>query len=206
MAFDFWRRTSKVSFCGKRQWVCLGNSTKVMTVFNRAMLRLTLLKLTKERMLLNPNHLQRDVDPASLSTPDGFQPQSDEAKTWKGKKTGLVHPQMDATIQLNGNVKPETNGFTPAEAQRKYEDVTEYLMSKVLTPEKLRKPEDTVSILNRLGKLGEVLYILRPLIYGMYSLHDRMYLNTVNFNTICSAGNLQIWPLLLATMADLLDG
>ncbi|KAG2175709.1 hypothetical protein INT43_001356 [Umbelopsis isabellina] len=147
----------------------LGKRAKWRLVFGvellKAMLRLTLLKLTKERMLLNPNHLQRDVDPASLSTPDGYQAQSVEAKTWKGKKTGLVHPQMDAAIELNGNAKPESNGFTPAEAQRKYGDVTEYLMSKVLTPERLRKPEDTVSILNRLGKLGEVLYILRPLIY-----------------------------------------
>lgn len=70
---------------------------------------------------------------------------------------------MNATIELNGAPKQSNTGLTP---NQKYNDVTEYLMSKVLTPEKLRKPEDTVSVLSRLGKLGEVLYILRPLIYG----------------------------------------
>lgn len=73
---------------------------------------------------------------------------------------------MQATIDLNGAAKQAANGFT---LDQKYNDVTDFLMSKVLTPEKLRKPEDTVSILNGLGKLGEILYILRPLIYGEYS-------------------------------------
>jgi peroxin-16 len=114
-------------------------------------------------MLLNPNHLQRDVDPAMLGHQSSSAPQPVEAKTWIGKKTGLRHPFMQATIDLNGAAKQAANGFT---IDQKYNDVTEYLMSKVLTPEKLRKPEDTVSVLNGLGKLGEMLYILRPLIYG----------------------------------------
>ncbi|GAB5588948.1 hypothetical protein Unana1_03848 [Umbelopsis nana] len=128
----------------------------------KAALRLTLLRLTNDRMLLNPTHLQRDIDPASLSRHDGLLPQEKEDKTWVGKKTGLRHPQMESAIELNGNAKEAANGFAP---KQKYNDVTEYLMSKVLTPEKLRKPEDTVSILTRIGKLGEILYILRPLIY-----------------------------------------
>ncbi|KAH8548978.1 peroxisome membrane protein [Umbelopsis sp. PMI_123] len=128
----------------------------------KAALRLTLLQLTNNRMLLNPNHLQRDVDPAMLGHQSSSAPQPVEAKTWIGKKTGLRHPFMQATIDLNGAAKQAANGFT---IDQKYNDVTEYLMSKVLTPEKLRKPEDTVSVLNGLGKLGEILYILRPLIY-----------------------------------------
>lgn len=129
----------------------------------RAALRLMLLRMTNDRMLLSPTHLQRDIDPASLSGSNGLSSQDVEEKTWLGKKTRLRHPQMNATIELNGAPKQSNTGLTP---NQKYNDVTEYLMSKVLTPEKLRKPEDTVSVLSRLGKLGEVLYILRPLIYG----------------------------------------
>ncbi|CAO3670187.1 unnamed protein product [Umbelopsis vinacea] len=128
----------------------------------KAALRLMLLRMTNDRMLLSPTHLQRDIDPASLSGSNGLSSQDVEEKTWLGKKTRLRHPQMNATIELNGAPKQSNTGLTP---NQKYNDVTEYLMSKVLTPEKLRKPEDTVSVLSRLGKLGEVLYILRPLIY-----------------------------------------
>jgi peroxin-16 len=130
---------------------------------------MTLLQLSNNRMLLSPNHLQRDVDPATLGQQNSYAPQQPEAKTWIGKKTGLRHPLMQATIELNGAAKQAANGFT---LDQKYNDVTDFLMSKVLTPEKLRKPEDTVSILNGLGKLGEILYILRPLIYGKYNDAD----------------------------------
>ncbi|KAI8577025.1 hypothetical protein K450DRAFT_254027 [Umbelopsis ramanniana AG] len=127
----------------------------------KAALRMTLLQLTNNRMLLSPNHLQRDVDPATLGHPPAAA-QQPEAKTWIGKKTGLRHPLMQATIDINGAAKQAASGFT---LDQKYNDVTDFLMSKVLTPEKLRKPEDTVSMLNGLGRLGEMLYILRPLIY-----------------------------------------
>lgn len=167
----------------------------------RAALRLTLLRLTNDRMLLNPTHLQRDIDPASLSRHDGLLPQEKEDKTWVGKKTGLRHPQMESAIELNGNAKEAANGFAP---KQKYNDVTEYLMSKVLTPEKLRKPEDTVSILTRIGKLGEILYILRPLIYGKSPVaHIFVHLTILICPLHYSTCHFQVWTPLMATMADL---
>jgi peroxin-16 len=48
----------------------------------------------------------------------------------------------------------------------KFDDIDAFLMKKVLTPEKLRQPPQMAHVLSHLGNLGELLYILRPLIYG----------------------------------------
>ena len=46
------------------------------------------------------------------------------------------------------------------------EGVTEFLLRKVLTVNDVRAPEDLVNRLARLGTIGEVLWILRPMIYS----------------------------------------
>ncbi|KAI9013788.1 peroxisome membrane protein [Phycomyces nitens] len=115
----------------------------------KAILRLIVLHVTSNRMSLSPNHLQRNVDPATLApTTAPTQP-----TTWTAKRTGKQIPGISAAV------------FADEKSQKKNADVIDYLMSKVLTPEKLRKPQDMVHKLSPLGRLGEVLAILRPLIY-----------------------------------------
>lgn len=125
----------------------------------RALLRLTLFQTTGQRMTLYPTHLQRDVDPASLASSGhnitrNVSDNNDEG--WVGKRTGVSVPSLSSSIDLNNGLKNK-NAHT---------DVTEYLLSKVLTPEKLRKPEQMVQVQKNISKLGEILYILRPLAYG----------------------------------------
>ncbi|KAI9482848.1 MAG: peroxisome membrane protein [Benjaminiella poitrasii] len=116
----------------KKQWqlIALLESLKVI-------LRLVVFQSTGQRMTLYPNHLQRDVDPSTLTAH-----KKNNKNEWVGKRTGVVVSSL----------KPEV-------------DVTEYLLSKVLTPEKLRKPDQIVQIQKNISKLGELLYIVRPLAY-----------------------------------------
>lgn len=108
-------------------------------------------------MNLHPPHLQRDIDPSSLE--QSRRSTALRPEHWTGQRSGVEMPRMNATIELERDP-------TKRKGLRKFSDVTEYLMSKVLTPEKLRKPEQMVHVMNALGKAGEVLYILRPLLYG----------------------------------------
>lgn len=108
-----------------------------------------------QRMTLQPTHLQRDVDPASLVST------SMEHQTsggWVGERTGVAVPSLSNTIELNNGLYKDNNN--------KHHDVTDYLLSKVLTPEKLRKPDQMVQVQKNISKLGELLYIIRPLVYG----------------------------------------
>jgi peroxin-16 len=108
-------------------------------------------------MTLQPTHLQRDVDPSTLATPStAAMKLSKDSLEWTGQRTGVRVPSLATSIDLN-------NGVTHKDA---HSDVTDYLLSKVLTPEKLRKPEQMVHIQKTISKLGEILYIIRPLAYG----------------------------------------
>ncbi|KAI7867420.1 peroxisome membrane protein [Spinellus fusiger] len=116
---------------GKRaQWRCIALVESL-----KAVLRLVILHGTGGRMNLSPYHLQRHVDPATLSS----LPNSGQTAQRTQKKQSPV----------------------PLSSM----DVTDYLMSKVLTPDKLRKPQDRVVPLQAWAKVGEVLSILRPLVY-----------------------------------------
>lgn len=105
-------------------------------------------------MLLYPNHMERDVDPASL---DPRRQQQLQALTfhWTGRRTGKDVPFIATTIGTDDARRQQT----------KYTDVNDYLMAKVLTAEKLRQPKQMVHIMSSLSRFGEVAFILRPLVY-----------------------------------------
>lgn len=116
-------------------------------------LRLTLFQTTGQRMLLSPSHLQRDVDPSTLVS-TGLETQQGR-EGWVGKRTGVIVPSLASSVQING-----------LNTKMAHADVTDFLLSKVLTPEKLRKPDQMVQVQKNIAKCGELLYITRPLIYG----------------------------------------
>ncbi|KAF1797284.1 peroxisome membrane protein [Mucor lusitanicus] len=134
----------------KKQWQLIASLEAI-----KVMLRLTLFQTTGQRMTLYPTHLQRDVDPATLVSSGLNSNTSSKDDGWVGQRTGVTVPSLSSSIDLNNGLRNK-NAHT---------DVTEYLLSKVLTPEKLRKPEQMVQIQKNISKLGELLYILRPLIY-----------------------------------------
>ncbi|KAI8381352.1 peroxisome membrane protein [Radiomyces spectabilis] len=134
---------------GKRtqwRWVATLEALKVI-------LRLMLFKSSGQRMTLYPTHLERDVDPATLAA----DAENVSVPRWTGRRTGIEIPRMDSTIEFNPMKKSKDS--------RKFDDINDYLMSKVLTPEKLQKPGQMVHTMHKLGGLGEILYILRPLVY-----------------------------------------
>ncbi|KAG0027468.1 Peroxisomal membrane protein pex16 [Podila clonocystis] len=110
--------------------------------------RVALMRLTNQRMIVYPVHTERDVDPATLADLAEAELSVKESH-WTGTRTGNTRLQLSA-VQKSG---------------KKGSDVTEFLLSKVLTPDIVRKPRDLVGMLNGLGAVGEYLFILRPLIY-----------------------------------------
>ncbi len=90
----------------------------------------------------------------------------DEPEFWTGPRTGYVRPTL-ASLRRNGNATPLGDATLTLTSPYMAKDVgKEYLMSRVLTVEDVRKPEDLVSKAKGIKKLAEIIYILRPLIYG----------------------------------------
>ncbi|KAF9427425.1 Peroxisomal membrane protein pex16 [Entomortierella beljakovae] len=116
----------------------------------KAIGRLVLMRLTNNKMLMHPVHTERDVDPSKLVDIAEAELSVKESH-WTGTRTGSPHLQLSA-VQKSGK-------------SGKGSDVTEFLLSKVLTPDVVRKPRDLVSSLGGLGAVGEGLFILRPVIY-----------------------------------------
>ncbi|KAF9575839.1 Peroxisomal membrane protein pex16, partial [Lunasporangiospora selenospora] len=117
--------------------------------------RLGLMQLTNKRMIMHPIHTERDVDPSTLADLAEVE-LSVQQSHWKGTRTGNTRLQLSA-VQKSANGK----------SMGKSADVTEFLLSKVLTPDLVRKPRDLVGALKGMGAMGEYLFILRPLIYVM---------------------------------------
>lgn len=98
-----------------------------------------------------PVHTERDVDPSTLADMTEAHLSVKESH-WIGARTGNTRLQLSAVQKNNG--KPN-----------KGSDVTDFLLSKVLTADVVRKPCDLVGMLRGIGAIGEYLYILRPVIY-----------------------------------------
>ncbi|KAH5083940.1 hypothetical protein HBH95_031880 [Parastagonospora nodorum] len=118
----------------------------------KAVCRLLLLRLTNSRSLLSPPLPQREIDPSSLedstASADGMDtPPSErsvEAENWTMPRTGLSMPSL-----------PDSS------------DISNYLLSKVLTADDIKPPKALLHRVNGKGELAEALYILRPVIYAL---------------------------------------
>jgi peroxin-16 len=118
----------------------------------KAVCRLLLLRLTNSRPLLSPPLPQREVDPASLeessTAADGMDtPPSEgsvEAENWTMPRTGLSMPSL-----------PDPS------------DISNYLLSKVLTADDIKPPKALLHRVTGKGELAEAMYILRPVIYAL---------------------------------------
>ncbi|GAA6010001.1 hypothetical protein JCM10207_007514 [Rhodosporidiobolus poonsookiae] len=88
----------------------------------------------------------------------------EESEFWTGARTGVVRPTL-ASLRKEGDAAlgdPTSHFNTGARTK----DVgREYLMSRVLTVEDVKRPEDLVSKARGIKRLAEIIWILRPLIY-----------------------------------------
>ncbi len=144
----------------------------------KAVCRLLLLRLTNSRPLLTPPLPERDVDPAALEEAsqweaDGHAP-SDSAKVSDhAHDDDADDDQLDIETGAQGGWYMPRTGLTlptlPAAT-----DVTNYLLSKVLTAEDVKPPKALLHRVAGPGRLAEILYILRPVIYAlaMQRWHD----------------------------------
>lgn len=78
---------------------------------------------------------------------------------WKGARTGYARPTI-ASIRGPGEAQ-----VGDATALKK-DSVKDFLMTRVLTVEDVKRPQDLVHKARGTKKLAEVIWILRPLLYG----------------------------------------
>lgn len=137
----------------------------------KAVCRFILLQETNSRPLVFPHVPEREIDPAvleesldeaTLSADLSAAPQSPGTtrSTTTSTTLAITAPEESnkATIEASAQLKQ----FSSQEA------VTDYLLKKVLYVEDLRSPKALLHTLSGRGKVAEVLFILRPLIYASF--------------------------------------
>ncbi|KAJ5726516.1 Peroxisome membrane protein Pex16 [Penicillium malachiteum] len=117
----------------------------VFIEFAKAVCRLLLMRLTNSRPL-------REVDPRTTEEED------------KGDWNGMETPTSERSSDISWTM-PRTGLSLPSLPD--VNDVSNYLISKVLTADDIKPPKTLLHRVSGQGQLAEVLYILRPVVYAM---------------------------------------
>ncbi|KPV74456.1 uncharacterized protein RHOBADRAFT_37480 [Rhodotorula graminis WP1] len=128
----------------KRKGTAAQEKTVVALEALKALLRLGLMGATSGRTGVQPPVAERQVDPALLEL---NREKTVEKEFWTGARTGYVRPTLASLRQGAGD------------------SAAEYLLSRVLTIEDVKRPQDLVAKAHGVKRLAEVIWILRPLIY-----------------------------------------
>ncbi|CAG8448609.1 11717_t:CDS:2 [Funneliformis caledonium] len=116
--------------------------------FIKVICRIILFYMTQERTVVNPTIPRREIDPSIFNQEENS---TTGNQTWIGQNTRCERDNLSSVI--NNNTTFNNN------------IINDYLMSKVLYSEDIRKPSELVHRLHGIGKFAELLYIIRPLIY-----------------------------------------
>ncbi|KAH7089642.1 peroxisomal membrane protein pex16 [Paraphoma chrysanthemicola] len=122
----------------------------------KAVCRLLLLRLTNSRPLLSPPLPQREIDPSSLEDASA-------------SSNGMDTPPSDSSVEAENWTMPRTGLSMPSLPDST--DISNYLLSKVLTADDIKPPKALLHRVNGKGELAEALYILRPVIYALAMQH-----------------------------------
>jgi peroxin-16 len=118
----------------------------------KALCRLILMRLTNSRPLLNPPMPEREVIEEKPPQEDDILPSSPSERSeishagseqWTMPRTSLTLPPLPSS-----------------------EDISSYLLSKVLTADDIKPPKALLHRVSGLGEAAELTYILRPVIYA----------------------------------------
>jgi peroxin-16 len=119
----------------------------------KALCRLILMRLTNSRPLVNPPLPERELleekpvrdEEDTLHSPPFEESEVSQAgsEKWTMPRTSLTLPPLPSS-----------------------EDISSYLLSKVLTADDVKPPKALLHRMAGLGEISEVLYILRPVIYA----------------------------------------
>ncbi|OJJ06411.1 hypothetical protein ASPVEDRAFT_45821 [Aspergillus versicolor CBS 583.65] len=123
----------------------------VLIEFVKAICRLFLLRLTNSRPLVSPPLPEREVDPRS---------QEEDGGDWNG----MGSPVSERPSDLNWTM-PRTGLSLPSLPD--VNDVSNYLISKVLTADDIKPPKALLHRVTGQGQLAEILHILRPVVYAL---------------------------------------
>lgn len=137
--------------------------------FVRVILRFVLLRIT-HRPLLSPPIPERDIDPASLSL------SSTHSSPTLTPTTPSSSPPPTPDHLRNNRVplQPSALMLAPPPPGRADTSVEDYLLPKALTTASVRPSLKLVKPLASFQDwIAEVVYILRPLIYGRSSRHPQ---------------------------------
>ncbi|KAJ5794460.1 Peroxisome membrane protein Pex16 [Penicillium paradoxum] len=125
----------------------------VFIEFAKAVCRLLLLRLTNSRPLVSPPLPEREVDPRTTE-------EQDHQGNWNGMDTPMSERSSDLSWTM-----PRTGMSLPSLPDVK--DVSNYLISKVLTADDIKPPKALLHRATGQGQVAEILYILRPVVYAM---------------------------------------
>ncbi|BGP25702.1 peroxisomal membrane protein pex16 [Rhodotorula toruloides] len=93
------------------------------------------------------------------------QAEVEESEFWTGTRTGYVRPTLASLRRDGGDAADPLAQFGGGEGARTKDVGKEYLMSRVLTVEDVKRPQDLVEKAKGIKRLAEIIWILRPLIY-----------------------------------------
>ena len=129
---------------------------------SRAMLRLLLLRITR-RPLLSPPIPERDFDPTTLpSSSHGSSP------TLAPSSPSSSPPATPDHLRNNYSPLPPHPLLTTSPQIQVDTSIQDYLLPKAMTTSTVKLPVSLVQPLSSPQDwLGEIIYIFRPLVYGM---------------------------------------
>jgi len=129
----------------------------------KAVCRLLLLRLTNSRVILSPPLPEREIDPGKLEeSANGQSP----ASTLVAEEEVLESPPSERSEKSDSALwtMPRTGLSLPSLPDS--QDISNYLLTKVLTADDIKPPKALVHRVSGKGELAEVLHILRPVIYA----------------------------------------
>lgn len=161
-----WETLARKKFGEKGRWRLILSLEAIKVAF-----RLILLQSTKSRPLVYPHTPEREIDPAQF---ESLTDTIDGDLSLHGAPNSTA---ITVTSSESGQLLNETNNV-PGHSHRMLdlgeerpdfrtkEAVSEYLLKKVLYVDDIKPPQYLLHKVRGVGKLAEILYILRPLIYA----------------------------------------
>src|SRR5690348_4795431 len=130
------------------------------TICCRALCRLALLHESGNRMLMSRLHRERDVSPELLQQLLAMRSQLQQRSpsTWRGQNSGHVYPTIASVLQ---DEKPILEN-DPVHRVR----IKQFVSAKASSAEAMLGAGELIKPLGDVGMLGEIIFILRPVVYG----------------------------------------
>lgn len=141
---------------------------------HRAMLRISLFRSTSSRPTIDPPLPERELDPAIFAQLDSsdqhsLTPSSSSSASWTGKRTGRIYPSLSSLSSPSqaGAARFPSSGQPRAPTNAAVRSLITHNAKSV---QDLTAPDNLLAPLNGSGEQwNELIYILRPLIYGEHS-------------------------------------